>query len=369
MRIALIQDQLLTPAGSERVFLYMAQEFREADVFTLCYNASTTLPEFRSFKIRTHWLGRFIPNHAVFKLLFPIATFAMELWSFSEYDLVLTSSATTAKYVRKVGGPQVCYCYFPTRAIWDADRYFGSSRGLASRAFRTLLPYLKRRDFDAAQRVTAFIAISASSREGIRRFYKRDAEVLFCPVDVERFSVGASMEKQDYFLLVSRLERWKLVEYAVEAFNVLGLPLRIVGDGPESSRLKTKAASNIQFLGKVDDEKLMRCYGEARAVIFTPELEYGLVPIEAVAAGTPVIALGRGGVRETMIGLGERGETPPTAVFFDEPTASSLIGAVRQFEGASFSRAALLAHARQFGIPAFKAKLRAMVEVASATLR
>lgn len=362
MRIALIQDQLLTKAGSERVFLYMAQEFREADIFTFCYNPDTTLPEFQRFPIRMHPWGRVVRSHGSFKLAFPLVSRLMEHWDFSGYDVVLTSSATTAKYIRCRGLVHICYCYYPTRAIWEFDRYFGDSGGLGSRVFSLFMPYFKKRDYEVAQRVDRYVAISNASRDAIRRYYDRDADVLYCPVDLDRLSDVRGITKKDYFLLVSRLERWKLVDYAVNAFNRLGLPLHIIGKGPEEARLKAMAKSNIVFLGGVSDETLVRCYGEARAVVFTPELEYGLVPVEAIATGTPVIALGRGGVLETMVGVGDPSGRPATAVLFPDPKTQCLVDAIRRFEKLSFSPEQLVAHAATFGIPEFGRRLRVIVE-------
>ena len=130
MKIALIQDQLLTKAGSERVFLYMAKTYPEADLYTLCYNKDTTWPEFKGLKINVHWLNFFIRNHGTFKIFFPISCFAMKLWNFKKYDLIITSSATTAKYITRFNAPHICYCYFPTRAIWSYENYFGNGIGL-----------------------------------------------------------------------------------------------------------------------------------------------------------------------------------------------------------------------------------------------
>ncbi len=362
LKIALIQDQLLTRAGSERVFLYMAQEFQEADLYTLCYNPDTTWPEFRKFEIATSPLNRIIQDHGRFKTLFPIATWWMEHWDFSAYDLIITSSATTAKYIRRFKGPHICYCYFPTRAIWSFDSYFGRERGLRGWVFECLMPWFKHQDLAAAARVSQFIAISQSAAKAIRTCYQRDAAVLHCPIDVERFKAGAQIAKQDYFLLVSRLEKWKQVDYAIDAFNRLGLPLHIIGTGPEEMKLRSMAEPNVSFKGAVDDGVLIRAYGEARAVIFPPELEYGLVPLEANAAGTPVIALGRGGVLETMVGMDDSRGRRPTAVFYTKPTAECLMEAVREFERARFSREDLLSHVAPFDIAEFRSRLRRMVD-------
>jgi len=361
LKIALIQDQLLTRAGSERIFLYMAQEFQEADLYSLCYNPETTWPEFEKFEIAVSPLNRIIQDHGRFKTLFPLSTWWMEHWDFSAYDLIITSSATTAKYIKRFKGPHICYCYFPTRAIWSFDSYFGRERGVRERIFEWLMPWLKNRDRAAASRVSQFIAISRSSAHAIRKCYQREAAVLHCPIDVKRFRAGALSTKQEYFLLVSRLEKWKKVDYAIEAFNRLGLPLHIVGTGPEDARLRSIAGPSVSFLGAVADDILIRAYGEARAVIFPPELEYGLVPLEANAAGTPVIALGRGGVLETMVGKDDAQGRKPTAILYPEPTGECLMEAVREFEITRFSRDELISHVAAFDIAAFRSGLRAMV--------
>jgi glycosyltransferase involved in cell wall biosynthesis len=362
MKLAIIQDQLLTEAGSERVFLYMAQEFREADIFTLAYNPKTTWPEFRDFKIRTSWLNPFVQTHDRFKMAFPLSTYVMQNWDFKAYDVILTSSATTAKYIRNHRARHICYCYYPTRAIWDHGKYFdGAKSGLREAVFKQTHDYIKGRDLEAARRVDAFIAISESSRAAIRTYYGRDAQVLFSPIDVDRFAPGAAIAKTDRYLMVGRLERWKRTDFAVEAFNRLALPLDIIGTGPEEAALRAMGGPTIRFLGRADDRALVNAYGAARAVIFTPELEYGLVPLEAAAAGTPTIALGKGGVLETMVGPADAAGRSPTAVFFPEQTPEALMAAVRRFETMNFCKRDLMAHAARFEIPEFRRKLRAIV--------
>lgn len=364
MKLALVQDQLLTQGGSERIFLYMAQEFREAEIFTLAYNADTTLPEFREFDIRTTWADAIVRDHHMFKTFFPIGTRIMEHLDLRGFDMILTSSATIAKYVRRLGGPHVCYCYFPTRAIWTNEQYFDvGSRGLKTRLFHWLLPYFKRRDRAAAALVDHFVAISESSRQGIQHYYERDAEVVFSPIDVKRFRAGLGQPRGEHFLIVSRLERWKQLDYAIKAFTETGLPLRIIGQGSDESWFRSMAGPNIEFVGGVDDDQLVREYAQARAVVFTPELEYGLVPVEAVAAGTPVIALGRGGVLETMVGVEDATpEQPATAVLYPDPTVESLTAALARFPEYSFDPQALTRQADRFDIPEFQSRMREIVE-------
>jgi glycosyltransferase involved in cell wall biosynthesis len=362
MKIALLQDSLVVTAGAERVFLAMAEEFKEADIHVLAYRPKLVPEQFRNFTIKSHWLSPLVINHQWFKILFPISTYAMENWNLEDYDLIITSSATTAKYARRFNAPHIVYCYYPTRAIWTDSIYFGDKGGLKAWVFKKLLGYFKKRDYAAAQRISHFIAISESSRAAIQKYYDRDADILFCPVDLERFADGLKAEKKDYFLLVSRLEKWKLVDYAIEAFNKTGQPLRVIGAGPEEGQLRAMAKDNITFLGPVDDETLVRSYGEARAIIFTPEIEYGLIPIEAISAGTPVIALGRAGVLETMVGQNDPDGRPATAILFPDPTAACLIDALKQFEATTFKKEDLLKHAEKFSIASFQRSLREKVE-------
>jgi glycosyltransferase involved in cell wall biosynthesis len=340
----------------------MAQEFREAELFTLAYNAATTLPAFRDFRIHTHAVSALIRDHERFKTLFALNTWLMERWDFRGYDTILTSSATTAKYVRRHNARHVCYCYFPTRAIWTSDRYFaGITPDLRHRVFAAVQGGLARRDRAAAQRVDRFIAISETSRAAIREFYDRDAEVLHPPVDTVALGAGRTSEKSGRYLLVSRLQPWKRVDIAVEAFTRLGLPLDVIGTGPDEPRLRAMAGPTVSFLGRVDDRALALAYGAARAVVNTPDHEYGLVPIEAAAAGTPSIALDRPGVRETVVGMGDAAGRLATAVLFEEQTAESLIDAVQRFEGMSFRAEDLVAFAAGFGVAQFRRRLREMV--------
>jgi glycosyltransferase involved in cell wall biosynthesis len=357
MRLALVHDYLCGKGGSERVFQYMCEEFPEADAFALACNPPQTYPYFATREVRTTYLNPIVRSMDAFRWSFPLATYAMEGLDLSEYDVVLSSSATVGKYVHVPNGRHICYCYIPTRAIWHFEQYFGSS--LKGMALRGLLPYLRKRDLQAASRVDRFVAISKSSQDYIREFYGRDADVLYCPIDLSMFY---SRPKKDHYLIVSRLEKWKMTEYAIEAFNTLGYPLRVIGTGNEERHLRRIAKSNITFLGSVDDERLALEYSEARAVVFTPFLEYGLIPLEANASGTPVICYGKGGVTETLIPEGDPREETPTAVFFDEQTPASLIDAVRRFERCTFDPSSLMKHAAAWGVPSFKQRLHELVE-------
>jgi len=359
MKMAIVHDYLCGMGGSERVFQYICEEFREADAFTLAYNPTRTLPYFKGRKIRTTWLNPFVQSMDAFRWSFPVATHVMEAIDLSGYDLVLSSSATVAKYIRVPNGQHVCYCYIPTRALWQTGEYFGGS--WKSKLIQPFLSYLKRHDLQVAQRVDQFIAISKTTQEHIANTYGLDSQIIFAPIDLDRFA--PSEDRGEHYLVVSRLEQWKRVDYAIEAFNRLGLPLKVIGTGKEEAKLRAMAAPNITFLGGVDDETLAKEYAVTKAVIFTPFLEYGLIPLEANASGTPVICYGMGGISETMIPWAA--ESPEndsaTAVLFYEQTAESLMAAVQQFEKATFDSSRLVGHASRWGVPEFKRQLRQAV--------
>jgi glycosyltransferase involved in cell wall biosynthesis len=191
----------------------------------------------------------------------------------------------------------------------------------------------------------------------IKNIYQKDSDIINGPIDISRFKSQQAISNPETYLLVSRLENWKKVDYAIDAFNILKLPLRIVGSGKESSRLMKKANQNIKFLGSISDEELAKEYSSAKAVIFTPYLEYGLIPLEANACGTPVIAYGKGGIEETMIPF-EGNPSESTAIFFHNQSKEDLIKAVYEFEGIKLNRDFMINHAKKWSIPVFKEKLR-----------
>lgn len=359
MKIAIVCDYLGGIGGAERVCQYICEEFPDADVYTLGYNAKAVFPYFATRSIKSTWLSKFIQSPKRFRLSFFIATYVMQCLDLSRYDVVISASATVAKYVSVKNGRHFCYCFIPTRAIWHFDRYFTHS--LIGKIFQLLLPLLRKRDYEAAQKVDHFIAISRVTQGYIKRFYDRDSVILHSPIDTGKFTT--SSEKKDYHLIVSRLEHWKVLDYAIEAFNESGFPLRIIGAGEEESRLRAMAKPNITFLGEVDDACLSQQYAEARAVIFTPCLEYGLIPLEANASGTPVICYGRGGVEETMVSLEAAAVTGeyPTAVFFFEQTSEALLDAIKKCSAYSFDSQKLVRHAARWSVETFRKGLRRQI--------
>jgi glycosyltransferase involved in cell wall biosynthesis len=289
--------------------------------------------------------------------LFPAAVRAFDL---SGYDLVLSSSHAVAKGVRVPSGAlHVCYCFTPMRYVWDLyDDYFGARAGLAARlVMPSLAAWLRRWDRATAAGVHHFVAISRFVADRIRRTYGRDADVIYPPVDVSRFRLEES--PGDFYLVVSALTPYKRVDLAVEACNRLGRRLLVVGTGPEEQRLRARAGPTVELLGWRDDAEIAELYARCRALLFPPLEDFGITPLEAMAAGRPVIAFGQGGARETVVPPGE-GEAP-TGLFFDHQTVESLADAIRRFEsgGIPFEAKALRRRAEVFDRPLFKERVHA----------
>jgi len=294
-----------------------------------------------------------------FRALAPLYPAAFESFDLRAYHLVVSSTTAWAKGVRTApDAVHVCYINTPSRFVFAYDRYVG---GFGIRALaRPVVAWLSDWDFKAAHRPTAFIANSHNVAARVRRYYGRDAFVLPCPVDVERFSIGRG--SGDYYLVLSRLLPYKNIDRAIDAANLAGVRLLVAGEGPALEALRRHArGTTTEMLGFVPDAQIAALVGEARAVIVPGEEDFGLVPLEAAAAGRPAIALRSGGALETI-------DEGVTGVFFDEPNAESLAAILRAFEPERFDAQRLRGHAEQFAPPMFIARLRALVgEIAQRT--
>ncbi len=280
----------------------------------------------------------------------------------SDCSVILSSSTYAAKYVRKEGAKHVCYCHTPFRFLWLTRSYLGGlGSNLKTALSLPLLPFLRRWDFSAAQRVSKFIANATQTKERITRFYGRDSVIVPPPIDLSKFKM--SRRRGDYFLIVSRLEPYKKLDIAVKAFNELGLPLKIVGDGSLMHRLRKMAHDNVEVLGAVTDSALKELYQGSIALILPQEEDFGLVPIEANAFGKPVICYGSGGVKDTMIPHRGGNSHEATALFWEEQTVSSLKHAMLRFDKLEFNTEALRANAARFDQSVFKKRIREIVEV------
>jgi glycosyltransferase involved in cell wall biosynthesis len=359
-KVALVHDWLTGMRGGERCLEVFAELFPTADLYTLLHVPGSVSPAIENRRIVTSFIQRLPQAEERYRQYLPLFPAAVRAFDLRGYDLVLSSSHAVAKGVRvPAGALHVCYCFTPMRYVWDLyDDYFGPRAGLAA---RVLMPpvaaWLRRWDRRTAAGVHQFVAISRFVAARIRRAYGRDADVIYPPVDVSRFRVDEA--PGEFYLVVSALTPYKRVDLAVEACNRLGRRLVIVGTGPEDRRLRALAGPTVELLGWRDDAQTAELYTRCRALLFPPLEDFGITPLEAMAAGRPVIAFGAGGARETVVPPGE-GE-PPTGLFFEPQTVEALVDAIRRFEVSAhqFEPKALRRRAEAFDRPLFRERVHA----------
>ncbi len=365
MRVALVHDWLTGLRGGERVLHEHARLFPEAEVHTLIHVPGSTTPAIEALPIHTSPLSRLPGAARHYRKWLPLFPWAVGRLRIAEgTDLVLSSSHAVAKGVPiPLGAIHVCYCFTPMRYVWDqVDAYLGrGARRLLATPLVTALRHWDRAR-SGPDRVHRFIAISETTRERIRRHYGRDAEVIFPPVDVERFPLRDE-EPDEFFLLVGGFVPYKREDLALEAFAELGLPLVVAGDGPGRAALEARAPANLRFVGRVPDDELARLYRRCRALIYPQEEDFGIIPVEAQAAGAPVICLGRGGAAETVVPLDDPGGRAPTGVHFDAQTSPALVAAVRRFmeRADELKPGVCRKHAEAFAVPRFHREMREAV--------
>jgi len=356
-QIALVHDWLTGMRGGEKVLEVLCELFPDATLFTLVHQEGTCSPIIERMEIKTSFLQH-VPfgqrQYRHFLPLFPLAVKSLDL---RDFDLVISSSHAAAKSVyTRNDALHVCYCHTPMRYIWDQyEQYFGKDRAsLPVRlAMGMVRGYLQRWDVETAKGVRHFIANSENVRERIQRIYERDASVIYPPVDCGKFSV--SMHDDGYYLVVSALVPYKRIDIAIEAFNRLGERLIIVGTGSEEKKLRPMAKKNIEFTGWAGDDALQNYYGNCRALIFPGEEDFGIVPVEAMACGKPVIAFGKGGAVETVV-------EGKTGLFFHEQKAESLEQKIKEFGGMRFDAAAIRTHAETFSKERFRTELKKAID-------
>jgi glycosyltransferase involved in cell wall biosynthesis len=351
LKLALVHDYLNQYGGAERVLEQLHAMYPDAPIYTSMYAPRLMPPQYRRMDIRTSFMQR-LPgvhrHHQPYLLAYP---FAFESFQLGDYDVVLSNSSAWCKGV--VTPPEtlhVCYCLTPMRWAWSYREYVDRERlgGGLRRVLPLAMHYLRLWDVVSARRVDRFLAISRAVAARIRKYYGRDATVIYPPVAVERFQPRAAPE--DFYLIVGRLIPYKRVDLAVEAFNALGWPLKIVGDGRDRAALQARARPNVEFLGHVPDAAVRDLMARCRAFLFPGLEDFGIAPVEAQAAGRPVVAHAGGGALDTVVD----GET---GVLFQPQTAAALADAVRRCADLRFDPLAIRAHAERFGEATFREQL------------
>lgn len=351
-RIALVHDWLTGQRGGEKVLEVLAEIFPAAPIFTLFHFKGSQKESLERRDIRSSFLQNMPFARRHYRWFLPLYPVAAELLNLQDFDFVVSSSHCAAKGVIPAPGAlHVSYIHSPMRYAWNQyHAYFSPDR--LNVFTRMLIPPLMHGlriwDESSSRRVDGFVANSRAVAQRIRRYYRRQAQIIHPPVDTGFFVPGD--RKADYFLVVSALVPYKRIDFAVEAFNRTGLPLKIVGTGPEYRKLKKAAKSHIHFSGEVSSEELKRIYQEARALIMPGEEDFGINVLESQACGTPVIALGRGGALETV----QHGKT---GVLFNQAGAAGLAAALDKFDRLTFNKNLLRENALNYSRESFKNKI------------
>ena len=358
MKVALVHDYLNQMGGAERVVMALHEIFPEAPIYTSIYDPQRVDAAFQKMDIRTSFMQKLPMVTKHHQPYLPFYPFAMESLDLRGYDLVLSSSSAFGKGV--ITRPEtlhICYCHTPMRWCWNYDEYV--EREQLGKMARRILPFLitglRTWDQTSAMRVDHFIANSPVVAERIQKYYRRDAVIIPPPVEARRFSFDPTVQVEDYFLIVSRLIPYKRIDIGIEACNALQLPLVIIGSGRDLERLKKMSGPTIRFMGRLSDEEVLRYYAHCRAFLFPGEEDFGITPLEAQAAGRPVIAYGAGGALASVV-------DGVTGMFFNEQTVKSLADVLTSFDERTYDPQTIRNHALEFDLPRFHRRILQFIE-------
>lgn len=360
MRVAIIHYWLIGMRGGERVLEQLCDLYPEADIFTHVVDEARISAKIRAHRIKTTFISKLPFARTHYQKYLPLMPRALEQLDLSEYDLIISSEAGPAKgVITRPDAVHVTYCHSPMRYIWDQYHQYLDNGGMGARVMMPLFaPGLRSWDMASASRSDAVIANSAFVQKRILKFWGREATVVYPPVDSTLFQMG---QATDEYIWVGQLVSYKRPDLAVDTFNKNGRRLHVIGDGPMLTALKQRAESNIRFTKRASFDDLRAIYATCRGLVFTSEEDFGLIPIEVMAAGRPVLAYGRGGALETVV-------KDLTGQFFVDRSVAALEEAVERFERwlPTFDAQAGVAHASLFGPEQFRAGIRAVVSAALA---
>ena len=359
MKVAIVVDWLTTMGGAEQVIINIKRCFKEAPIYTTIYAEDKMDDELKNIEIHTSRLQKKASkkknmNHRKY---FPWMPMIFEEFDLNDYDLVISSSSSCAKGIlTKPGSTHICYCHTPMRYAWDKRNEYLEGMGRLKKKFvEILLHYMRIWDVNSSNRVDYFIANSNEVKNRIEKYYKRDAVVIHPPVRCDMFNISDT--DGDYYLVLSRLVKYKRFDLAVKACKELNKKLVVIGEGPELENLKKDAEGNknIVFLGRQSDEVVKKYMAECRALLFPGEEDFGIVPVEAQSSGRPVIAYGKGGVLDSVI-------DGKTGVFFERQTVEDVKNAISKFETMTFDKEEIRKHALKFDEKEFRRKILEFVK-------
>jgi glycosyltransferase involved in cell wall biosynthesis len=365
-RVAIVHDWLVVYGGAERVLRELIALFPDCDLFTVVdFLGDNERANLFGKRAKTTFIQKLPFAKKKYRAYLPLMPVAIEQFDLSAYDLVLSSSYAVAKGV--ITGPDqvhICYCHSPIRYAWDLQHQYlrqtGLTRGLKSIVARLMLHYIRIWDSQTAVSVDKFIANSAYIARRIGKIYGRNAQVVHPPVDIELFPLR--LDKEDFYLTASRMVPYKRIDLIVEAFSTMPEKrLVVIGDGPEMARVSKLANSNVTLLGFQDNAVLRDHLQRARAFVFAAEEDFGILPVEAQACGTPVIAFGKGGALETVAGIGNTANRAPTGIFFEAQTVAALVNAVKRFETVEINPVDCRAWAETFSVGTFRHAIQNIV--------
>lgn len=357
MKVAIVHDYLNQMGGAERVVAVLHEVFPEAPIYTTIIDKKVLPPELANADIRPSWMQKLPGLRKHFKKYLPLYPHAIESFDLRDYDLVISSSSAFAKgAIKNKGALHICYCYTPMRFVWDFHNYIKNEELniFYRNLLKPIISHLKHWDLETKNRPDYYVAISNAVKSRIKKIYGKEAEVIFPPVEVEKFNIRNGPE--DFYLIVSRLNSYKKIDLAIEAFNLIGIPLKIIGTGPYLRALMKMAKPNIEFLGRLTDREIADYYASCKALIFPGEEDFGLAPLEANASGRPVIAFKGGGALDT-VKEGENG------IFFARHSIESLIDAIKLMEKTikDFSPHKIRQHALKFDKKVFIERFKKFV--------
>ena len=354
-RVAIVHEWLTVPGGSEKVVLALLDLFPQAEIFTSIYDPRPWPAQITDRPVHASFLNRVPRAHRIYPKLLPFMNRAFESFDLTGFDLVLSSNHSCAKNVfAPAGALHVCYCHTPMRHAWEPRFLEGETGPIPPVALKPMLARLRRQDLAASKRPDHFVANSRHVANRIENYYGREARVIHPPVDVEPL-LALPRAEDDYYLYLGRVIPYKRADLAVAACRRLGRRLIVAGGGRATDRLRKIAAPDTEFRGEVTDDEVRELLRGARALLFPGEEDFGIVPVEAQAAGTPVVAYGVGGARESVID----GET---GVLFEEQSEAALADAIERLEAAPLAEARIRDNARRFAPERFEDEFAAFLD-------